>query len=158
MAGPRTAFGDAIGLGITLFERSELDDRVMIALTDGNDTGSKIPPAEAAKIAADHDIQIHVVGVGDPTTTGEEELDEGALAAVAGTTGGRYFFAQDRDELATIYTELDRLGTREIEAETYRPRLDRYYWPLAAFLILALTQHAAMLLRHVHDARRPAHG
>ncbi len=40
MAGPRTAFGDAIGLGITLFERSEVEHRVMIALTDGNDTGS----------------------------------------------------------------------------------------------------------------------
>ena len=70
MAGPRTAFGDAIGLGITLFERSEVEDRVMIALTDGNDTGSKVPPAEAAKIARDNEIQIHVVGVGDPTVHG----------------------------------------------------------------------------------------
>ena len=83
MAGPKTAFGDAIGLGITLFERSEVDDRVMIALTDGNDTGSKIPPTEAAKIARDNEIQIHVVGVGDPTATGEELLDEEALQAVA---------------------------------------------------------------------------
>ena len=103
MAGPKTAFGDAIGLGITLFEQSEVPDRVMIALTDGNDTGSKIPPAEAAKIARDNDIQIHVVGVGDPTATGEELLDDEALQAVAGTTGGRYFFAHDRDQLAEIY-------------------------------------------------------
>ena len=55
MAGPKTAFGDAIGLGITLFESSEVEERVMIALTDGNDTGSKIPPAEAAKIARDNE-------------------------------------------------------------------------------------------------------
>jgi Ca-activated chloride channel family protein len=158
MAGPRTAFGDAIGLGITLFERSEVEDRVMIALTDGNDTGSKIPPAEAAKIARDNEIQIHVVGVGDPTSTGEEELDEEALEAVARTTDGRYFFAQDREELSGIYDELDRLGTREVEAETYRPRLDRYYWPLGAFLILVLLQHAVLLLVHVRDARRTAHG
>jgi len=66
MAGPRTAFGDAIGLGITLFERSEVEHRVMIALTDGNDTGSKVPPPQAAKIAKDNDIVIHVIGVGDP--------------------------------------------------------------------------------------------
>ena len=154
MAGPRTAFGDAIGLGITLFERSEVEDRVMIALTDGNDTSSKIPPAEAAKIANDNEIQIHVVGVGDPTSTGEEELDEEALQTVADTTGGRYFFAQDRDELETIYDELDRLGTRDIEAETYRPRLDRFQWPLAAFLILGLLQHAGLLLRNAWRVRR----
>jgi Ca-activated chloride channel family protein len=158
MAGPKTAFGDAIGLGITLFERSEVEDRVMIALTDGNDTGSKIPPAEAAKIASDNEIQIHVVGVGDPTSTGEEELDEEALQAVADTTGGRYFFAQDRQELATIYDELDRLGTRDVEAETYRPRLDLFHWPLGGFLLLSLLFHAGLLLRHAHQARSLARG
>ncbi len=158
MAGPKTAFGDAIGLGITLFERSEVEDRVMIALTDGNDTGSKIPPAEAAKIAADNEIQIHVVGVGDPAATGEEMLDEEALQAVADATGGRYFFAQDRDELEEIYDELDRLGTRDVEAETYRPRLDRYHWPLAVLFILALLQSAGLLLRNTWRRRRTTHG
>jgi Ca-activated chloride channel family protein len=158
MAGPRTAFGDAIGLGITLFERSEVDDRVMIALTDGNDTGSKIPPAEAAKIARDNDIQIHVVGVGDPTTTGEDVLDEGALEAVASTTGGRYFFAQDRDQLAEIYEELDRIGTREVEAETYRPRLDLFHWPLAAFLVLSLLFQTGLILRRLMQRRSLADG
>jgi Ca-activated chloride channel family protein len=40
MAGPRTALGDAIGLAITLFEQSEVEERVIVALTDGNDTRS----------------------------------------------------------------------------------------------------------------------
>jgi Ca-activated chloride channel family protein len=154
MAGPRTAFGDAIGLGITLFERSEVNDRVMIALTDGNDTGSKVPPFEAAKIARDNDITIHVVGVGDPSATGEEKLDEEALAAVSATSGGRYFHAADRDELQNIYSELDRIDTREIETETYRPRTDLFHWPLAAFMIIGLTYHAgALLKRHLEERR-----
>ena len=146
MAGPRTAFGDSIGLGITLFERSEVEQRVMIALTDGNDTGSKVPPAQAAKIAQDNDIVIHVVGVGDPTATGEEKLDEEALGTVASTTGGRYFHASDRNELQDIYTELDRIDTREIETESYRPRTDLFHWPLATFMILWLLFHAALLI------------
>jgi Ca-activated chloride channel family protein len=158
MAGPRTAFGDAIGLGITLFEESDVEDRVMISLTDGNDTGSKIPPAEAAKIANDNEIQIHVVGIGDPASVGEEVLDEEALQAVADATGGRYFFAQDREKLATIYDELDRIGARDVEAETYRPRLDLFHWPLAAFLVLGLVQQSVLLLGHVLRAREPAHG
>jgi Ca-activated chloride channel family protein len=147
MAGPRTAFGDSIGLGITLFERSELEQRVMIALTDGNDTGSKVPPAQAARIAQDNDIVIHVVGVGDPTATGEEKLDEEALNTVASTTGGRYFHAADRDELQEIYLELDRIDVREIESESYRPRTDLFHWPLAAFMILWLLFHAALFVR-----------
>lgn len=138
MAGPRTAFGDAIGLGITLFERSESEDKLMIALTDGNDTGSKIPPAEAATIAKDKDIVIHVIGVGDPSSTGEEELDEESLKAVAENTKGQYFHADDREQLETIYTEIDKMGTREIESESYRPRRDLFHWPLAAFLLLSM--------------------
>lgn len=139
MAGPRTVFGDAIGLGITLFERSEVDQRVIIALTDGNDTGSRVPPAEAAKIAKDNEVIVHVVGVGDPTTTGEEALDEEALQAVASTSGGRYFHANDREELESIYTEIDQLDTREVESVSYRPRTELYHWPLAAMLLIGIS-------------------
>src|SRR5215831_7925588 len=53
MAGPRTAFGDAIGLGINLFAKSTVPAKTMIALTDGNDTASRVPPAEAALVARD---------------------------------------------------------------------------------------------------------
>lgn len=158
MAGPRTAFGDAIGLGITLFERSEVEHRVMIALTDGNDTGSKVPPEQAARIANDNDIVIHVVGVGDPTATGEEELDEEALTAVASTSGGRYFHAADRDQLEEIYTELDRIDTRPVEAETYRPRTDLFHWPLAAFMMLGLLFHVGLLLKRRGETRQANHG
>ena len=145
MAGPRTAFGDAIGLAITLFEESEVEDRVVIALTDGNDTGSRVPPAEAARIAEDRGISIHVIGVGDPAAVGEEQLDEEALRTVAATTGGRYFHAADRDALQEIYAELDRIGTREVETATYRPRRDLFHWPLAVFLVLSLLVHAGLL-------------
>ena len=155
MAGPRTAFGDAIGLGITLFERSDVERRVMIALTDGNDTGSKVPPAQAAKIAKDNDITIHVVGVGDPSATGEEKLDEEVLRDVASTTGGRYFHAADRDELEEIYAELDKIDSREVEAETYRPRTDLFQWPLAAFIVLGFLFHGVLLFKR---RREYSHG
>ena len=146
MAGPRTAFGDAIGLGITLFERSENEDKLMIALTDGNDTGSQIPPAEAASIAKDKGIVIHVVGVGDPSSTGEEELDEEALKAVADNTSGQYFHANDREELESIYTEIDKMGTREVESEAFRPRRDLFHWPIGAFLLLSVVAQGWKLL------------
>ena len=44
MAGPQTVLGDAIGLSINVFEESEAEDRLLVLLTDGNDTGSKVPP------------------------------------------------------------------------------------------------------------------
>ncbi|MEN8199443.1 MAG: VWA domain-containing protein [Thermodesulfobacteriota bacterium] len=158
MAGPRTAFGDAIGLGISLFQRSEMEERVMIALTDGNDTGSKVLPTEAAKIARDNDIVIHVVGVGDPTSVGEEMFDEEQLRAVAAATGGTYFFGADREELEDIYIKLDTIGTHKIESKSYRPRNDLFHWPLALFTLLALTACGMNLLKKVNSSRGGNHG
>ena len=48
MAGPRTAFGDAIGLAITLFAQSDVEDRVIIALPDGNMMASRSKPSRRA--------------------------------------------------------------------------------------------------------------
>jgi Ca-activated chloride channel family protein len=153
MAGPRTAFGDAIGLGITLFQRSDLDDNVLIALTDGNDTGSKVPPTEAAKIAADNGIVIHTIGVGDPTAAGEEKFDEQVLKDVASETGGRYFFAGDREQLKEIYAELDRLDQRKVETISHQPKQDYFFIPVAIGFLVSLVY---FLVRSFHLRRRKA--
>lgn len=142
MAGPRTAFGDAIGLGIKLFEESEVPVRTIIALTDGNDTSSAVPPAEAAKVAQDRGITIHTVAIGDPTTVGEEALDESALRSVSQLTGGEYFLAMNRQELAGVYERLDQIETRDVETVSHRPRRDLFHWPVAAALLVSLATHA----------------
>ena len=141
MAGPRTALGDAIGLAITLFERSEVDERVLIVLTDGNDTGSLVPPDPAAAIAADSDIVIYPIGMGDPENAGEAPLDETTLRQVAEVTGGRYFYAADRESLEAVYDELDRLTPCNVETLTHRPRHDLFQWPLGLALALSLLYH-----------------
>lgn len=61
MAGPQTKLGDAVGLAITVFERSDVKERVLIVLTDGNDTGSQVPPDKAAAIARDKGIKIYTI-------------------------------------------------------------------------------------------------
>ena len=137
MAGPRTVLGDAIGLAIVLFDDSELDERVLIVLTDGNDTDSRVPPEQAAAIARDRDITIHTVAVGDPEATGEEQLDEIALRAVAETTGGIYAHAADRSELEAIYARIEALGARDVVRASYRPRRDLFAWPLGALFLLS---------------------
>src|SRR5262245_19574791 len=154
MAGPKTAFGDAIGLGITLFERSKVKRRGMIALTDGKDTGSQVPPAEAAQIAKDKGIIIHTVAMGDPTTVGEDKLDDEALRTVAQTTGGQYFFAADRNSLESIYSTLDQVEPRQVETFSNRPRGALFHWPLGWQLVLALTYPLASSALWVLRGRR----
>lgn len=147
MAGPRTAFGDAIGLGVTLFAESDAPAKTIIALTDGNDSASQVPPVEAARIARQRDIRIHTVAIGDPATVGEEKLDEETLRNVAETAGGSYFFAADREQLSGIYQELDKIETRQVETISHRPRRDMYYWLLLLMLILSVGEKMLVVLR-----------
>ena len=49
MAGPQTAIGDSIGLAVKMFQDSNVTDRMLIVMSDGDDTGSKVPPMTAAK-------------------------------------------------------------------------------------------------------------
>jgi Ca-activated chloride channel family protein len=147
MAGPQTAFGDAVGLAINLFDRSKVKERVLIALTDGNDTASQVPPPKAAQIAKDKGIVIYTVAVGDPRAAGEDALDENTLKQVASTTGGLYAHAADTKQLDEIYSRLDKLETRKAQTISYRPRRDVYWWPLAAALVVSMLLHAVQLLK-----------
>ena len=155
MTGPRTAFGDAIGLGITLFEHSDAPVKTIIALTDGNDSASQVPPVEAARVANERGIRIYTVAMGDPTTVGENKLDETALRSVAETSGGTYFFAADRKQLAGIYDELDKIETSKVKVVSYPPQNELYYWPLLAGLLLSLAEKA-VAARHRFTAQAVA--
>ncbi|MCW5889870.1 MAG: VWA domain-containing protein [bacterium] len=155
MAGPQTAFGDAIGLALTVFEQHDgIPDKVLIALTDGNDTGSQVPPARAAEIAKARGVIIHTVAVGDPAAAGEQALDEATLRAVAAATGGEYARADDRAGLAAIYARLDALRTRPAERVSHRPRVDLFWVPLGAGLLLGLAYHLAWVVRRGLAVRR----
>lgn len=147
MAGPRTMMGDAIGLALNVFENSKTKERVLIVLTDGNDTESQVPPIKAAEIARDRDITIHTVAMGDPTSVDEEKLDEETLKAMSQITGGSYFHGSDRKELEEIYRKLDELETRKIETISHRPKHDLYHWPLGIFFVLGIMFHIIMLLK-----------
>lgn len=158
MLGPRTALGDAIGVAIRLFERSEVEERVLIVLTDGNDTGSLLPPARAAEVAADNGVTIHTVAMGDPLSVGEQALDEAALKEVAATTGGGFFRAGDREELETVYDTLDGLNPRKVDARSYRPVHELFHWPLGLAMLLSLLLFAVAEWTGARRSRRLEQG
>jgi Ca-activated chloride channel family protein len=146
MAGPRTAFGDSIGLGIKMFESSKAPEKVMILLTDGNDTASKMPPGRAADIAQQHGIRIHTVGIGNPNATGEQKLDVAMLRKVATATGGRFFLGQDQRQLEEAYATLDRLTPANEKTLSWRPKRELFYYPLGAAVVLVLVYQTVMYI------------
>lgn len=147
MAGQSTMLGDAIGLAIHLFEKSATENRVLIILTDGNDTGSKVPPIEAAKVAKDKDVTIYTIAIGDPETVGEEALDFTTMQAIADSTDGYSYQALDREQLQKVYKDIAELEPEQYETLSYRPRWSLHHYPLAIILIGYLLFFMLMTLR-----------
>jgi Ca-activated chloride channel family protein len=157
MAGPRTALGDAIGLAIKMFADSKAPEKVLVVLTDGNDTASKMPTDRAAEIAKQNGIRIHTVGIGNPNASGEDKLDTAALQKIADTTGGRYFFGEDQSQLEQIYATLDRITPSNAITQSWRPRRELFQYPLGAALGLLIAYHFLMwLLSAIRGSRRVA--
>lgn len=130
MAGQSTLFGDAIGLGIKLFEKSDSKNKVLIILTDGNDTGSRVPPIEAAKVAAKKGLTIYTIAIGDPETVGEEALDLKVLNTISNLTSGATYQAFDKQELEEIYQKIAELEPDEYETLSYRPKASLHHYPV----------------------------
>ena len=150
MAGMSTAFGDAIGLAIKHFSNDDASNRVLIVLSDGNDTGSRVPPVEAAKVAKQYGVTIYPIAIGDPQTLGEEALDIETLQRVAEITGGSFYQALDRQDLQQIYRRIAELEPQLFDTQSFHPRTDLHQWPMGlATLLLMLSLVVGVIQRQV---------
>lgn len=150
IAGPSTALGDAIALGVKKLRDRPIGSRVMVLIADGDNTAGNFQPLEAAALAHHAGIRIYVIGVGSQQThipilhQGRIEywddltMNEDILTRIATTTGGAYFRATDTQALETISNRINLLEKTDIETRTaYLPHT-LYRWPLGAALIILL--------------------
>ena len=155
MAGPKTALGDSIGLAINSFENSEVDDRLLILLNDGNDTARKMTPINAADIAKLNGVEIYTIGIGNTEATGEDRVDFDTLAAIAARTGGEFFNAENEAALDAVYRRIDATAVADVRTQSWRPRESLLHWPAGMAVILALLAYAALLSgSRLRSARR----
>jgi Ca-activated chloride channel family protein len=148
MAGDGTAIGDAIGLGVKKLRERPEGSRVLILVTDGENTEGSLPPQLAAKLAAHEGIRIYTIGVGSKglvpfyedgrMTQVKMEIDEELLKEIASITGGEYFRATDTGALEQIYQRIDALEKTQAESRTVMIPRPLYRWPLALALLVLL--------------------
>jgi len=150
LAGKSTAIGDSIGLAVKKARETEDGNRVLIVLTDGQNTAGAIEPLKAAELARAEALKIYTIGVGadelvvnsffggQRRINPSSDLDEATLRKISAITDGQYFRARDTQELEQIYGILNELEPLAEEAEYYRPTKELFVWPLAAVLMTLL--------------------
>jgi Ca-activated chloride channel family protein len=152
IAGPATAMGDAIGLGVKKLRERPEGSRVLILVTDGKNEGGIIPPLKAAQLAKQEGIKIYTIGVGSNEKrvrmldaemrnyVWAEGLgfDEATLQEIARVTGGAYFRATDSAALEKIYQRIGELEKTEAQSRTLFIPRPLYPWPLGLALLCLL--------------------
>ncbi len=147
LVGRKTAIGDAIALAVKRFDEKQESNKVLLLLTDGQNTAGKITPEQALELAVAKDITIYTIGIGADVMLQQSlfgtrrvnpssELDEQSLANIAEQTGGKYFRAKDSQGMSQIYALLDQLEPIEQDQQQMRPLTALYYWPLAIAVLL----------------------
>jgi Ca-activated chloride channel homolog len=122
--GTGTVIGDGLSSALDAIQadRGEDGDRpaAVVLLSDGMDSGSTIPPEDAASRARELNVSVFTVAIGeatsqpsgDPASTGESAsagVPSDVLAQIAEETGAKAYTTQTADQLTQVY---DTLGSR----------------------------------------------
>ena len=152
--------GTGIGMGLTTavnrLKDSKAKSKIIILLTDGVNNSGFIEPETASEIAKEYGIKVYTIGLGSngraefpyayaPNGKGflykmmPVEIDEKLMKTIARNTGGKYFRANSNSKLESIYNEINKLETTDIQElkfydydEKFRP----FVWIAGILLLL----------------------
>jgi len=107
VAGERTALIDSIAGSVNILKNSKAKSKIIIAITDGEDTASLIPLKVVSNLVQKYGIKIYAIGIG--------ESNKHLLNQLANISGGKAFYATSKDNLELIYDEINKLEKSKIE-------------------------------------------
>ena len=153
-----TAIGDALATAVNTLKDSTNKTKIVVLLSDGMQTAGVLSPEESIRIAKTYGVKVYTIGVGSDglvpfpnygpggrvsRTLQELNFDPETLQTIAQATGGRYFYADDIDELTKVYEEIDRLERTKFDAGVYAQYKDAYLG-FVIFGILTLAFYAIL--------------
>jgi Ca-activated chloride channel homolog len=153
MVGKATAIGSAIALAVKRLKDLEAKSKIIILMTDGQNTAGDIDPLTAIELAKSYAVKVYTVGVGmegevpmqvqtpqGPVMVKQmTQIDEELLIDLAESTGGQYYRAQTSEDLKKIYDNIDKLEKTEIKIKKYNSFIEIYqnflWFAFFAFLV-----------------------
>jgi Ca-activated chloride channel family protein len=120
--GKGTVIGDGLSSATDEIQTAQADasgktPAAIVLLSDGNDTGSKVPPEQAAQASAAAGIPVYTVVLGADTGNGKGANTQ-LLQQIATTTGGTMSTAASSGELSSVYESLGSQLSSQLEVSS----------------------------------------
>ena len=145
-----TAIGSALAISTNRMRSSSSMSKIIILLSDGDNTAGNIDPITAAQIAKAYDIKIYSIAIGKNgsvpfgkdyfgrTRYVENSLDEKNLKEIAKLTSGKFYRASNENSLQNIFKEIDQLEKSEIKENKFINTVDFYQYYLLYSIFIYL--------------------
>ena len=146
VSGKATAIADGLGLAIRRLRTRDATSRVVVLLSDGQDTTGAVDPVAAAATAGEMGIRVYTIALGpadleaDPAA--RDAVDSETLRRIAEASGGETFRVRTTDDLRAVTAAIDRLEPSLADAPPIRAWRD--FWPWCAAAALASLGLAAV--------------
>lgn len=156
-----TAIGSALGVATNRMREQEAKSKVIILLSDGENTAGSIDPITAAELAEAYGIKIYTIGIGQDgrvpqgtdifgrTYYAESNLDETALRQISEIGHGKYFRATDNKTLEAIFAQIDEYEKSEIKESRFKDTKDFYepylFWGVLCLLVWMLFKNSFLM-------------
>ena len=145
-----TAIGSAIAIATNRMRESKSKSKILILLSDGDNTAGNIDPVTSAQIAKAYGIKIYSIAIGKNgkvpfgkdyfgrTRYVENSLDEKNLREIATITNGKFYRASNNSSLENIFNVIDEFEKTEIKENRYKNTVDYYQYYLLWSIVLFL--------------------
>ncbi|TPE45992.1 vWA domain-containing protein [Pontibacter mangrovi] len=152
-----TAIGSALAVAINRMRDSNAKSKVIILISDGENTAGSLDPKLAAQLAFGYGIKLYTIGIGkdgrvpyDVDAAGrvlyiETQMDETSLRQIAQTGEGQFYRAGSKDALQQVFQDINRLEKTEVKEKRFRDTKDYYQvylkWALLALVVWMLLKN-----------------
>jgi len=135
-----TSIVEGITQGTNMLCDLKSKTKIIILLTDGVDSVNPIiSPLEAAKSAFEEfGIKIYTIAIGKKGS--KEPVDKETLKKIAELTDAKFYEAENKEKLKSIYDEIDQLEKTDVKLSVNAIYDELYKWPLGLGIILLILE------------------
>ncbi|BDC98468.1 VWA domain-containing protein [Persicobacter psychrovividus] len=160
IANDGTAIGSALAVATNRMRESKSKSKVIILLSDGENTAGNIDPITAAKLAAAYDIKIYTIAIGKEGMVpwGKDffgrprmvpnTLDETTLKSIAEIGKGHFYRVSNNEALQNVFHKIDQYEKVKIKESRYKNTSDFYdvylNWGIIFLLIFMVLKSSFM--------------
>lgn len=163
---PGTAIGSALAVATNRMLESKSKSKIVVLISDGDNTAGNIDPFTAAEIANAYGVKLYTIAVGKdgPVPMGEDifgntnyvqnNLDEATLRKIAALGQGQFFRATNNTTLQRIFKKIDQFERTEIKVKRFKQKQDYYTIYLSwavVLLLLWLALKSTFLMNALED-------